>query len=260
MNAILNVLRSAAMALSCFSSIPVPQVEWREENMRYMMCFFPLVGVAIGLVIAAWVLLSRALGFGQVLFGAGLALLPVAVSGGIHLDGFCDVVDAQSSHAQPQRKREILKDPHAGAFAIIGVACYLLAYAAFASELPATLLVAGLLGGAHAASRCMSSIATLAFPTSTHEGMLSMFHDSGKGRAFAVIVAELVAVAAFMAWLYAPGAAAMLAVALLCLAFLYPFAKTQFGGMSGDLAGFFLQTAELCMLIALVIVVKAVGL
>ena len=32
----------------------------------------------------------------------------------------------------------------------------------------------------------------------------------------------------------------------------------QFGGMSGDLAGFFLQTAELCMLVALVVVMKLV--
>ena len=36
-----------------------------------------------------------AIGFGPTLFGAGLALLPIAVSGGIHMDGFCDVVDAQ---------------------------------------------------------------------------------------------------------------------------------------------------------------------
>lgn len=260
MNAILNVARSAAMALSCFSKIPVPQVEWREENMRYMMCFFPLVGVAIGLILAAWALLSRTLGFGPVLFGAGIALLPVAVTGGIHLDGFCDVVDAQSSHADPARKRQILKDPHAGAFAIIAVACYLLAYVAFATELDASWTVVGLLAGGHVASRCMSSIATLAYPTNDSRGMLSMFHESGQGRAFVIIAGELVADAAFMTWLWAPGGAAMLAVGIFCLVLLYPFAKTQFGGMSGDLAGFFLQIAELGMVIVLVLVVKAVGL
>ena len=119
-----NVLQGLLLALSSFSKIPVPQIEWREENMRYMMCFFPVVGLAIGIVIGLWVWLSQAIGFGPTLFGAGLALLPIAVSGGIHMDGFCDVVDAQSSHAEPTRKREILKDPHSGAFAAIAVAAY----------------------------------------------------------------------------------------------------------------------------------------
>ena len=37
-----QLLRSLATAFSMYSSIPVPRVEWREENMRYVMCFFPL--------------------------------------------------------------------------------------------------------------------------------------------------------------------------------------------------------------------------
>jgi len=258
--AILNVLRSAAMAISCFSNVPVPQVEWREENMRYMMCFFPLVGVIIGLVLAVWTWLARTLGFGPVLFGAGLALLPILVSGAIHMDGFCDVIDAQSSHAAPERKREILKDPHTGAFAGIGIAIYIVAYVAFATELEATWLTVGLLAGGHVASRCLSGIGTLAYPTSASKGMLSMFHDSGKGRALIVLLIELVVCSIFMGFVWAPGAVAMLGIALVCLILLYPFAKTQFGGMSGDLAGFFLQVAELCMVIALVLVVKVVGL
>ena len=80
-----NVLQGLLLALSSFSKIPVPQIEWREENMRYMMCFFPVVGLAIGIVIGLWVWLSQAIGFGPTLFGAGLALLPIAVSGGIHM-------------------------------------------------------------------------------------------------------------------------------------------------------------------------------
>ena len=257
----MNVLRGIAMAFACFSKIPVPQVEWREENMRFMICFFPFVGVAIGLLLAAWTWVSQTLGFGSVLYGAGLALVPVAVTGGIHLDGFCDVVDAQSSHADPQRKREILKDPHTGAFASIGIAAYLIAYVAFASELPPVWPLVMLLGGMHVASRCMSGIATKVFPLSASKGMLSMEHGSSVDRlAVGIIVGVLLVVAAFMLWVNVLAGAVMLAVGLACLALLLPFANTQFGGMSGDLAGFFLQAAELCMLVALVVVVKVVGL
>ena len=257
----MNVLRSAALAFSSFSTIPMPHVEWREENMRYMMCFFPVVGLAIGLVLAIWIWLAQALGFGSLLFGAGVALVPVAVSGGIHLDGFCDVVDAQSSHASPERKREILKDPHTGAFASIGVAAYLVAYTAFASELAPSWRLALLLAGLHIASRCMSGIATVVFPTSKSRGMLSMFHESGSdARVPVVLVVELVASGVCMMVANVAAGTAMLAVGLVLLVALRPFSDRNFGGMSGDVAGFFLQVAELAMLAALVVVVKAVGL
>ena len=42
-----DVLRSAAMAFLMFSVIPMPRVEWKKENMRYMLCCLPLVGAVI---------------------------------------------------------------------------------------------------------------------------------------------------------------------------------------------------------------------
>ena len=257
----MDVLRSAAMAFSCFSKIPMPQFEWRDENMRYMMCFFPLVGLAVGLVVAAWTWLAGVAGIGPVLYGAGLALLPVVVTGGIHLDGFCDVIDAQSSHAEPARKREIMADPHIGAFAAIGAAAYLLAYAAFGSELAPGFATGALLVCLHVASRCMSGFATLVFPTSSSKGMLSKFHESSAGkRAVAAIVVQFVVCVSCMALVSPWAAVALLAAGLACLVFLRLFAQSQYGGMSGDLAGFFLQVAELAMLVMLVVVSKAVGL
>ena len=62
----------------------------------------------------------KVLGCGLFLQAAGFTLLPVVVTGGIHLDGFGDTLDALASHAEPERKREILKDPRAGIFAVIG--------------------------------------------------------------------------------------------------------------------------------------------
>ena len=257
----MNVLRSAIMAFSTFSKIPMPHIEWREENMRAMMCFFPFVGVAIGALLVLWALLCGWLGFGAVLFGAGIMLIPLAVTGGIHLDGFCDVVDAQSSHAAPERKREILKDPHTGAFAAIGVAAYLVLYFALAAELPIDWRVMVLMGGAHTMSRCMSGFATKVFPLSASKGMLSLEHGTGSNtRVVAVIVIEFIACICCLAYMWLPAALAMALAGLLCLAGLYVFANSQFGGMSGDLAGFFLQVAEIVMLAVLVVLLKVVGL
>ena len=41
-------LESCLIAISMYSKIPVPQVEWTKEKMSHAMCFFPLVGVIEG--------------------------------------------------------------------------------------------------------------------------------------------------------------------------------------------------------------------
>ena len=255
------LLRSLVMAFSCFSQVPMPHVQWKPESMRFMMCFFPFIGIVVGLFVVGWSWLCDTLGFGAVLRAAGFTLIPVIVTGGIHMDGFADTCDALASNSSPERRREILKDPHAGAFASIGVAAYLLAYAAFASEIGWSWQAAVLVAALHAASRCMSGLATILFPTSGHAGMLSMFHESGSGaRVPIVLLVEFAACIVVMAFVHIPAAVAMVGAGLVCLAALFPFAKTQFGGMSGDLAGFFLQVAELAMIVALVVVSKVVGL
>ena len=44
----MNVWYSFLIAFAMYSRIPVPTVEWTKERMRYVMCFFPFVGLAEG--------------------------------------------------------------------------------------------------------------------------------------------------------------------------------------------------------------------
>ena len=37
----MNLLGSLAIAFSMYSVIPMPQVSWTKERMKYAMCFFP---------------------------------------------------------------------------------------------------------------------------------------------------------------------------------------------------------------------------
>lgn len=255
----MTVLRSIALALSCFSIIPVPQVEWNEQNMRHMMCAFPLVGVVIGLLIALWAWLGQSFQFGVLLMAGGFTLIPIIVSGGIHMDGFADVVDAQSSNAEPERKRQILKDPHAGAFATIGVGCYLIAYFALASELQLEWCWVIILALIPVLSRISSGLAVLLFPRNASQGMLSAFKESAQTRADIVALLVMYVVCAAAMLLQAPLVAlAVIVGQLVCFFGLRLFANSQFGGMSGDLSGFYLQVAELVMLACLVFVSKAV--
>lgn len=118
----MHVIRSLCIAFSTYSRIPVPQVAWTDENRKYSMCFFPLIGAVIGLLLWGWLALCDVLGFGALLRGAVGALLPILVTGGIHMDGFMDTSDALASWQPPEKRLEILKDSHVGAFAVLGCA------------------------------------------------------------------------------------------------------------------------------------------
>ena len=76
------VLQTMAVAFAMFSALPVPQFTWNSKNMRYALCAFPLIGGVIG---ALWSLCG-ALPLPDMIRAGGFCLIPVLVTGGIHLD------------------------------------------------------------------------------------------------------------------------------------------------------------------------------
>ena len=104
------LLNAMIIAIAMYSKIPMPRVDWNEKNMRYAMCFFPLVGVIIGVLeIVAGNLITIWKGEGTFFYAVVLTLIPVFITGGIHLDGFADTMDAKSSYGDREKKLEILK-------------------------------------------------------------------------------------------------------------------------------------------------------
>lgn len=253
-----TLLRSIAMAFSMFSVVPMPTVEWKKENMKYMLCALPLVGVLIGAALWVWHILCRWLSLGNVLFAAGMTLIPLALSGGIHLDGFCDTVDALSSHAAPERKREILKDSHAGAFAIIFTAAYFLLYFALCTELERVWPVIMIAGIHHVFARAIGALAGVAFPASGSNGMLAAFRDGASKRAVWVLLVWCVICAAVLIVLSPVSGAFCALAAVVLLVGLRAMAQKEFGGMSGDLAGYLITLSELVLLACFIFAEKVV--
>ena len=246
----MRLIQSFFIAFSTYSRIPVPKAEWSEENKRYSMCFFPLIGAAVGLVLAAWMWICAALEIGSFLRGSIAAILPILVTGGIHMDGFMDTMDAVSSWQTRARRLEILKDSHTGAFAVIGCALYLLASAGLYSELPSPLPM----GCVFVLSRCLSAFAMNHMPQANPSGMLSGFASAARRQAvdFACGCYALVCAAVLLIACGWPGLA-VLAAAGGCLLWYRHFAMKHFGGVTGDLAGWFVQMTELVCLGVLVL-------
>lgn len=242
----MSIINSFFIALSMYSRIPVPRVEWEKENMRYAMCFFPMIGVVIGAVmyLAGWLLDKTS--EGGLFRGVVFTLIPIIITGGIHMDGFMDTMDALGSWGDREKKLEILKDSHAGAFAILGMGCYLMWSVAVWSELPAEVL--RVCGVSFVLSRALSGFSVVTFPAARNSGLLKMFQDGAQKKVVRITMCLYVAAAVIM--MAVMNARAMTgAVTGVMIAFLYyiVMSRKQFGGVTGDLAGFFLETAELAM-------------
>lgn len=242
----MSIINSFFIALSMYSRIPVPRVNWEKENMRYAMCFFPMIGVVIGAVmyLAGWLLDKTSVG--GLFRGVVFTLIPIIITGGIHMDGFMDTMDALGSWGDREKKLEILKDSHAGAFAILGMGCYLMWSVAVWSELPAEVL--RVCGVSFVLSRALSGFSVVTFPAARNSGLLKMFQDGAQKKVVRITMCLYVAAAVIM--MAVMNARAMTgAVTGVMIAFLYYIVVSwkQFGGVTGDLAGFFLETAELAM-------------
>ena len=253
-----NILRSIAMAFSMFSKIPMPKVEWKSENMRYALAAMPLVGIVTGAIMLIWHLLCTKAGIGNILHAAGLTVLPIIITGGIHLDGYCDTVDALSSHAEPEKKRQILKDPHTGAFAVIWCGIYILAYFAVMTEITTTyeILTAGLFT---VASRAVTAFAAAAGRAAKKEGLYSEFNGSAKKTAVIITSAAFFALAAAAAvFLSGYAAVSILAIPAVSAA-VWAMAKKEFNGMSGDILGFMLTASEIAAVFIYTVIKAVIG-
>ncbi len=240
------------IAFSMYSRIPMPQVSWTDGGMKYALCFFPLVGAALGAAVSGYCRLAVRLSLGPVAFACLGTAIPLIVTGGIHMDGFLDTVDALSSCQARERKLEILKDPHVGAFGVIGCGVYLLLYAAVFSELGPGAFPKG--AGVFVASRALSGWAVVTFPKAKKDGLASTFSGKASHRAVRFAMAGWLAAAGIYTAVCAGiEAGVCLFAAGGCVLWWYRrMAGKEFGGVTGDLAGFFLQVCELVMLAAFV--------
>jgi adenosylcobinamide-GDP ribazoletransferase len=231
----------------------MPRVVWDGEATRLSIAFLPLAGVLIGGAVWGWQILCRILGFSPVLFAAVAALLPLLITGGIHMDGYCDTIDALAAQKDKTRALEILKDPHTGAFAVIWLCAYLLACFAALHELSLCGDGAGP-GFAYVLSRCFAALNALTMPNARKDGLLAAFTQKADRRAAAVILTLFTALGlAGLLWAFSWRGLAGLAFCVVVTAWYRRMAIRRFGGATGDTTGYHLQITELALLAGLLI-------
>ena len=236
--------RACMMAFSMFCALPSPFRGWDEEARPLMTLFLPVVGAWIGFLWALSALLIRLFHIPTMLGAALLCAYPFLVTGCIHMDGYLDVTDAVKSWRDLPERRRILKDPHAGSFAVISCALLVvLQFALFASagadaDCFALMLIP-------IVSRTAAGLGvTVLRPMSTSE-YAGAYRKGVKPSHIAIFtVVLLVTVILGFVLLGKYGFASIAVVLGYLLALRRAFRSLD--GMSGDISGYALTIGELC--------------
>ena len=240
--------RRLIVSFSLYSVIPMPRISFDNDDMACSLMWFPLVGAVIG----AGVFLVNGTALKEALPAAVRVMLtlliPLVVTGGIHLDGFMDTEDALHSYASKEKKLEILKDPHIGAFAVIGLVRTGLILAAAVtmiliskkSSSEAVLLLASVF----VTGRALSGLTSLHFKKARDEGMLCKETKGSSSLVYFCLYLQLLLSAVFTLFLDVKrGALVLAAFALYTVYYRYDTCRS-FGGVTGDTAGHYLVQSE----------------
>ncbi len=240
-----NDMRNLRIAFGLMTTLPVSLPDdWSAGDSGRAAVWYPLVGLVVGaLTWLAWT--GARLLFSPLAAGVIALVVWVALTGGLHLDGLADCCDGLFASVPSERRLEIMKDPHTGAFGVIGLILVLfLKAAALASLSPAASL--GILLAASLARGCIL-LAGL-FPLARPSGMGADF-ASGFRRSFILWGAIIPLVIAML--LEARGVLSALA-GIAAAALILWFAKSRIGGVTGDVFGMVVEVVETVVLLVFV--------
>ena len=232
------------IALAFLTILPVNHAESEEPGRAFT--FFPLVGLVIGalLAIAAHALRQW---FPVDVAAFGIVVLWVILTGGLHLDGFGDSCDGLLATVDPERRLEIMKDPRAGSWAVVGLILLLLGkWLALREVSVLGLIVPAVMG------RWVMVMAAYGFPYARPDG-LGVYFRRGLGRRQVIIatVSVILIVGLWSLLVDRRGIVLLLVGWLLVMGVGRWAARRLDGGLTGDVYGALCELTELVTLLGL---------
>jgi adenosylcobinamide-GDP ribazoletransferase len=219
--------------------------DWSAGDSGRASVWYPFVGLVIGVL--TWLAWKGAIFiFSPLVAGILTLVVWVVLTGGLHLDGLADCCDGLLASTTVERRLEIMKDPHMGAFGVTGlILVLLLKAAALASLIPATSF--GILLAAALARWCIlpAGLIRLARPSGMGADFTLGFRRSFilLGTILPLAIALLLGVCGIVSTL-----AGLVAAALVVW-----LAKSRIGGVTGDVFGMIVEIVETTVLVVFLI-------
>ena len=236
-------MKSLRLAIGFLTILPLAPVG--ETQMGSARAYFPLVGLALGGILAGLDLVAREV-LPPSVVGALLVVALLVLTRAIHTEGFLDSCDGLFGSCSAEKRLKILRDTHVGAFAVIGGTTLLLVKWTLLTTISDDIRT-GLLIAFPCLSR-FGMLATMAAFTYVREQGLGTAFQSGAKRwhvAFGLATAAIAGgVLLGIAGLVLLGAVIVASLAL------GRWISGMLGGMTGDTYGAVNEVAELAVLIS----------
>jgi len=233
--------------------IPLPvKREASAEEVGGSVAYFPLVGLVIGLILAAlyW-LLSQIL---PASIAGGLAIVAlVLLNGALHLDGFIDTCDGLAGNKPAEDRWQAMRDSRVGAFGVVGGVLLLLVKYISLNSLPRDLIPASLVV-MPVVSRWLMVFAIVAYPYARPTGLGTVFKQQATWEKFGLATFFTLLVIGGVMWWRGVPHFYVATLAVMAGAWLAAFGWTQhlnrkFAGLTGDSYGAVNEFAEVSALI-----------
>ncbi|MBO4904644.1 MAG: adenosylcobinamide-GDP ribazoletransferase [Lachnospiraceae bacterium] len=245
----MKMIKKILAAFSLYSRIPVPH-SWAGDDIEGAITPLPLVGVLIAVVMFGLAYLLDLLKCPVFAGAVIVTAVPLLVTGGFHADGFMDTADALRSYADREKKLEILKDPHIGAFAVTGLVTAvmlmvfstgLVMYMQLLWDIPVILF----LGAVFVISRAMAALTSVYIINAKEDGMITAEKSGIKTGDVIVLACFVIIPLALMAYYFVIYAIAQIISFALVTVIYKRMVMKNFGGVTGDTAGYYIVMSEI---------------
>ena len=239
-------------ALSFLTIIPLPRrLEFGSAEVGRSLVYFPVVGIAIGLILAAlnWVLV---LFLPSALVSGLLVVALVVIGGALHLDGFIDTCDGIAGQTVEARWR-VMHDSRAGAFGIVGAFLLLLVKYLSLNSVPGNFMAVTLVLMPMVSHWAMA-YAVFAFPYARPTGLGKVFKQETSRLSFTIATVATLLLATGLAWLagasfFYLGGLAIMFSSWVIVVVLAAYLKRKFAGLTGDTYGAINEAVEVGVLV-----------
>lgn len=246
-----KIFRLIILALGFFTTIPVPFLKWNEEDNKFLPLFIPFVGIIISGLFYGVLFILQLSDISILLQAIIIVSFFVFITGGLHMDAFMDTCDAHFSRRDMERKLEIMKDSNIGAFAALFLVVLLLLKVGFIYELLLHDVDLLFLVPIPFISRFMQSVLLLNTRFAKEDGLARMYGSLPKKNQLYFILYIII----FVLYLYVTSYTYGVLVIFAALYYIYykRFAIKQFGGITGDVIGAYIEIVEVVMYAGIII-------
>jgi len=227
------------LALSFFTRLPIYRIFWRDFSgmaLAQAAWAFPLVGMLVNAVMAGvyMVMISTGMVHG---IAAWIALgAQLILTGGLHEDGLADTADGLAQGRNRQEKLAIMRDSRIGTFGVLALMVILTirtkCMAQFGNDIFWVLIATG------ACSRAAIAVMMYQLPNAREDGLSA---SAGKPNGNQLVIALLIGLFTLLLTGHAFMGVILLAITL---AVVQQIARSQFGGITGDVLGAVQQLSE----------------